>query len=144
MISSIIHSLEKKRKGLAAFPGIFGYKAYLPRGVRFLGERYLFSRSSFGTAEAETFACCYLEGTHFCRCFCIYFFASTAGSPQPYGFCLTVLSTYLLFALSKPCQAHQKYSRYDLLASVERERRNLIYGFNTSWVEQSEQLITFY
>ena len=33
-----------------------------------------------------------------------------------------------------PEQAPQKYSRYDLLASVERERRNLIYGFNTSSV----------
>ena len=29
-------------------------------------------------------------------------FASTAGHSQPYGFHITVLSTLLLFALSKP------------------------------------------
>lgn len=70
-ISSIIHSLEKKGKGLAAFPGILGYKAYLPRGVRFLGERYLTS-SNLGAAETEAFIGCYFCGTHFCRCVCIY------------------------------------------------------------------------
>ena len=61
-------------------------------------------------------------------------FASTTELPQSYGFCFPELSTLLLFAQSILCQAHQKYSRYDLLASVERERRNLIYGFNTSSV----------
>ena len=35
-------------------------------------------------------------------------FASTAGNPLPYGFCFAELSTLLLFALSKPWQAHYK------------------------------------
>jgi len=56
------------------------------------------------------------------------------GHPCPNGFYIAELSTNLLVALSNLGQAHQKYSRYDLLASVERERRNLIYGFNTSSV----------
>jgi hypothetical protein len=33
-------------------------------------------------------------------------FASSAEIPQPYGFHITVLSTNLLFAPSKPWQAH--------------------------------------
>ena len=38
-------------------------------------------------------------------------FASTTGNPQSYGFCFTELSTSLLFALSKPWQAHHKRTR---------------------------------
>ncbi len=34
--------------------------------------------------------------------FAVTCFASSAGKPQPYGFHITVLSTLLLFALSKP------------------------------------------
>ena len=35
-------------------------------------------------------------------------FASSAGKPQPCGFHITVLSTLLLFALSKPVPARHK------------------------------------
>jgi hypothetical protein len=43
--------------------------------------------------------------------FAFTFFASTAELPQPYGFCFAELSISLLFALSKPWQAHHKHTQ---------------------------------
>ena len=48
-------------------------------------------------------------------------FASTAESPQPYGFCFPELSTLLLVALSKPWQAHQKHIVKSLAKTSKRQ-----------------------
>jgi len=67
------NNLEKKGKGLAAFPGILVYKAYLPRGFRCLGE-CSFLGHCCGTAETETTSFSHFHCAHCCRCFCIYLF----------------------------------------------------------------------
>lgn len=41
--------------------------------------------------------------------FAVTCFASSARKPQPYGFHIPVLSTLLLFALSKPCSPNARY-----------------------------------
>ena len=43
------------------------------------------------------------------------------GYPNPNGFHITVLSTLLLFALSKLCQAHQIISQPTFRYSTERD-----------------------
>jgi hypothetical protein len=50
--------------------------------------------------------------------FAFTFFASTAGKPQPYGFCFAELSTCLLVALSKPWQAHHKRTRPNTMSTT--------------------------
>ena len=64
-------ALKRRWKGLAAFPGILVYKAYLPRGFRCLGESGLTSLG-LGTAETETASLGHFDCAHCCRCFCIY------------------------------------------------------------------------
>ena len=52
-----------------------------------------------------------------CASFAFTFFASSTENPQSYGFHITVLSTNLLIALSKPSHPHQKYIATFVFAS---------------------------
>ncbi len=111
-------ALKRRWKGLAAFPGILVYKAYLPRGFRCLGESGLTSLG-LGTAETETASLGHFDCAHCCRCFCIYLVCFyDRVTPILTGSAFPCCPLVYSLPCRNQCQAHHKRTRPNTMSTT--------------------------